>query len=1112
MRWSRSIVSTCAFAAAAAAAGSASALEECRLLRQPDIQGNRIVFVYAGDLWTVARAGGVASRLTAHEGLETFPKFSPEGRTVAFTAEYDGNADAFTVPVEGGEPVRLTWHPFADGVAEWYPDGKALLVRSTSHSNMQRYARFFKIALPGGFPELLPLPIAGYASFAADGNRIAYVYPTYDNRTWKRYKGGNAPEVWTYDFARNVSEKITDWDGSDEWPMWYQNTIYYNSDRDGRRQNIWAYDTQAKTHRQVTTFADYDVKWPSVGSDALVFENGGYLYVMDLPSEKVAKIQVLVPDDKPATRAEYRNVSEWIEDADLSPSAKRIVIAARGELFTAPAEKGDVRNLTNTPGVRERGPVWSPDGKWVAYFSDASGEYEIHVIGADGKTPDRQVTKDCDTYRFRLAWSPDSKKLAFNDKKLQLSWCDVATGKTTRVDQSTAGEIQEFNWSPDSKWLTYSRVADSGMGQVCLYSLATGKATFVSSGMWDDFSPVFDPKGRYVYFASRRIFDPQFGNFEFDFQFRATDKLYAVTLQDTTKSPVQPQSDEETGADDAQGSDKADAKDQGGKAKDGKAKKGKKDAKSEGDEADDGGKPADVRIDLAGIGGRVAEIPVPPSRYTAISALADKILYVEIEDPDPDADGPPPGTIHLYDLEKRKVEDVIGGVTPGFTLSKDGSKLLYKGGDTFGIVEATADHKVGDGKVETGTLMANVDPRREWKQMFEEAWRLERDFYYDPKMGGLDWNQVGASYRALLPYVAHRHDLNYILGEMIGELSTSHTYVSGGDYPDVQHVQTGLLGCDWIRDEQSGLYRFQQIYRERDWNSGVRAPLGEPGVNIKAGDFLLAVNGRPVKAPDDVYAAFVGTVDKQVTITVGGSPGDKAPRTYTVQPVANEASLRYTAWVNANRRKVDEATGGRIAYIHVPNTATAGIQEFSKQYYPQVEKQGIIVDERFNGGGFIPDFFVERLMRKTWVYWSSRDGKDFRTPGSAIDGPKCMLVNQYAGSGGDAFPYYFRLAGLGPVIGKRTWGGLVGISHGIPLMDGGNVTMPDFGMWDPATGDWAVENHGVDPDIDVENIPADMVNGRDAQLERAIQYSLDELAKLPPKRPARPAYKVRVTR
>jgi tricorn protease len=629
-----------------------------------------------------------------------------------------------------------------------------------------------------------------------------------------------------------------------------------------------------------------------------------------------------------------------------------------------------------------------------------------------------------------------------------------------------------------------------------LCNITDGKVTSLSDGMTDDRSPCFDPEGKYLYFISSRTIHPTVSQFELNYQFHNSDRIYAITLQDSLHSPTEPLSDEETGSDDSKsGDDKSKAHPAAGKPAAGAA------AAPAG--------PAPIHVDLGGIAQRQTALPLRAGNYDNLRAFKGKLLYLDVGEPDFEGDGNSKAALHVYDLAKQEDKTVISGVEPSFSASKDGAKVLYRAGGSFGIVDAAEGKKPGDGKVDASTLMAVVDPKQEWLQMYNETWRLERDFYYDPAMGGLDWKAVGDHYRELIPYVAHRSDLNYVIGELIGELATSHSYVSGGETPAIPRTAVGLLGADYSLDPANGLYRFQKIYRRRDWNSNVRAPLAEPGIHVAEGDYLLAVNGQPVRSPMNVYAAFVGTADQLTRITVGRAAGDPAARTYTVKPVGSEYSIRYTEWVSANRDLVTRETGGRVAYIHVPNTSFQGIQEFIKQYYPQLDRQGMIVDERNNGGGFNPEFFISRLTRSTWIYRSRRNGAGVRQPSAAVDGPKCMLINEHAGSGGDSFPYYFHMLNIGPLIGKRTWGGLVGLAHGISLVDGGSITMPEIGAWD-RNGKWIVENHGVDPDIEVVNSPADEAAGRDPQLERAIQYCKEELQKNPPAALQRPPYKTQV--
>ncbi len=1066
------------------AAGPAHA-GEARLLRMPDIHGDTVVFVYAGDLWTVNRAGGTARRLTTFAGMERFPKFSPDGKWIAFTGDYDGNDEVYVIPAGGGEPRRLTWHPGSDQVITWSPDSREVYFRSKRLSPNRRYDRMFHVPVGGGWPEPVALPICERISFSPRGTDLAaYTELNREFRTWKRYTGGTAEDIWIYDFKANRSEKITDWVGTDRFPMWHGDRIYFNSDRENWKLNLYAYDVSTKAVTKLTDFKEYDVRWPSLGGDAIVFENGGWLYVVDLPDGTPRKIPVELSTDAVWARPALTRVSDLIGGASVSPSAKRVAFEARGDLFTVPAEHGDVRPLTADSGVYQRYPAWSPDGRWISCFSDATGEYELYVLPQDGSTPPRQVTSGSRSFRFSQAWSPDSKTVAFADKTWSLWTADVATGKTTRVDKSEVADITEYAWSPDSRWLAYVKLDDNNMGSIFLRARDGGEPVRVTGALTDDYAPAFSADGRYLYFLSNRHFNPTFGDFAFEYVLTDATGIYAVALAADTPEPFPPRSDEETpGAGDAQGGNKA------GKSGDTEAKE------------------VTVRVDPEGIGDRISEVPVPAGNYRDLAATGDKLFFLSREEAggDDEDEAPRGGAVLKYfDTAKREVKTVLAGVR-SYQLTPDGAKVLVQAGRSWAIVDAAEDQKPGDGTLDTSGLETVVDFPAEWKEMFVDAWRLERDFYYDPAMHGVDWPAMRERYEPLVAYVRYRDDLNYVIGELIAELSTSHTYVGGGDRPEVRRIGVGLLGADFEADRGAGRYRFSRILRLSNWDETVLAPLAQTGVEVHEGDYLIAVDGEPVTTDRSVYAWFQNADGKQVRITVNSRPSDEGGRTYTVKPVGNEIPLRYEAWVEANRERVYAATGGEVAYIHMPDTAMEGVKRFSRDFYNQTDKKGLILDGRYNSGGFIPDYMVDRLSRPFLGYWSNREGRDSRTPGAAIEGPKACVTNSWAGSGGDAIPYFFREAGLGPIVGTRTWGGLVGISRDIRLMDGGGVTMPDFGFWIPGKG-WQVENHGVDPDHVVLNRPEEVMAGHDPQLEKAIELVKAALAAAPPaaKRPPYP--------
>jgi len=1080
---------------------------EARLLRFPTLSRESIAFVYAGDLWTAPRSGGQARQLTTDPGLEWLPRYSPDGKWIAFTGKYDGNQDVYVIPAEGGEPRRLTWwtdvgHPAEragpnNEVIGWTPDGGRVLFRSRHQAWEERSGRLFTVGLDGALPEPLAIPEGGLAAFSPDGKKIVYNRIWRNFRTWKRYRGGMTQNLWIYDFAGNTLEKLTEKDNTSTDPMWVGNTVYFTSDRE-KTANLFSIDFPTKALRKLTDYSEYDVRWASAGPGGIVYENGGYLYLLDTATGRNGKVEIRVPSDLRTARTEFVKVNDKITDGGLSPEGKRAVLVARGEIFTLPAEKGNTRNLTNTSGAHERGAAWSPDGKWIAYVSDQTGEDEIWMLPQDGKGPAQQLTLDGHCWRFGPSWSPDSKKIAFADKDQKLFVLDVANRKLTQADQAKNAEITWYAWSPDSRWVAYYKQDPQQFHQVYLYSLEGGKVSRVTSEMNDSTEPVFDPGGKYLYFLSDRDLNASVGAFDFSYVYNNPTKVYALTLRKDLPSPFAPESDEVKSAEE-RGKEEASASEEGkGKNKEDKKKQKDEPEKEKKQEA----KP--LKIDLEGIENRIAVFPMEAGNLGALRVAKTAVFYLSYP-PNTLTGGSerPTGDLHAFDLEKRKNGVLLAGVS-GYDLSPDGTKILYVAGEQYGIIDAKpGSAKVGDGAIKTDGMEMKLDHRAEWRQIFDEAWRLERDFFYVPNMHGVDWPGMKRKYGALLPYVGHRSDLTYLIGEMIGELNIGHTYVGGGDAPKTRAVPIGLLGTDYAVDPASGRYRISRILLGQNWKESRRSPLTEPGVDVPEGSYLLAIDGASLKSPGVPDDLLQGKAEGTVRLTINDRPTEKGAREVTVRPVADEEDLRYYDRIERNREKVDAATDGKVGYIHIPNMGGEGLNEFVRQYYPQIRKQGLIVDVRNNGGGFVSQLIIERLRRVLAGMGNSRNGGVDTYPAQAFYGPMVCLINHYAASDGDIFSYYFKKYALGPLIGTRTWGGVVGIRGYSPLIDGGYVTRPEFGDYD-LEGRWKIEGHGVDPDIEVDNRDDLVVQGHDPQLEKGIEVVLEEIRKNPKTLPPPP--------
>jgi tricorn protease len=1088
-------------------AHAAQAQGERTFMRMPTLHGQTIVFVAHDNLWAVDRAGGVARRLTSDPGQDSMPRFSPDGKWIAFTGNYQGNQDVYAIPAEGGAARRLTFHsdivthaPTRWGpdnmVLTWTPDSKNIVFLTRAVAWNSWYSRPFEVPVTGGLPVPMPLDRAGLMSFSPDGHTIAYNRIFRNFRTWKRYDGGLAQDIYTYDFDSKKLTQITSAPGTETSPMWVGSKIYYLSDNDShRRANIWVHDLAGGADREITHFTDYDIDFPSAGQDAIVFQQGGFLWLLDLATEKLTRLDVRVPDDGTRTGERFVHAEKTLRDTDtaqqtdyaLSPNGKRALFSARGDLFSVPEEHGVTRNLTETSNADEDHPAWSPDGSTIAYTTDASGGQQIALRPAAGG-PEKQLTHFTEGFFYTPVFSPDGKSLAFSDGEHRL-WVVGTDGSAPKqIAQNGYGEIHDQSWSPDGRYLAFSQARPTHLNAIWLHDMSTGQSVQISDGMEDDFAPVFSPDGKYLVFVSNRHENPTFSTTEMNVATLKTTGIYLAPLARDTASPFAPQSDE--------GSVEPPKKPESDKPK--------------------GWKPGAIKpihIDIEGLMGRAVKLPIEPANIASLDVRDQQIFY--LTKPPDMIEGALPGekpALHVFNLETRKDAVVVTGAE-NYSLSADGQKLLYKDGSAFRIVDAKPGQIVMPGTIGHKPLALDgmrtkIDPPLEWAEMFENAWRLERDLFFNPKTNGIDWHAVHDAYAKLLPLVGSREDLNYLIGQVQGELGNSHTYVGGGDAgTPVEDVPTALLGADLAVDAASGRTVFARVLQGDNTRSDYRSPLTAPGIGVKTGDYLLAINGHELKAPVSAYSLLVG-VQGQVTLTVAPTADGKR-RDVVIEPLKTELSLREKSWIDHNRAIVDRLSGGRIAYVYLSNMESLGMEQFVRQFYPQMDKQALIVDDRWNGGGFIDEILLERLRRVLVGMSTNREHVPMTIPEQLLVGPKLCLINHYSASDGDIFPYYFRKYGLGPLLGTRTWGGVRGIRGNWTLLDGGYITIPEDSLYG-LDSQWVIENHGVDPDIAIEDDPASIMADHDTQLEAAVKYLTEKLGAnphpLPPAPPLLPAY------
>ena len=1045
-----------------------------RLFRFPTTNGKHIVFTYAGDLYSVGINGGEAHRLTSDVGYEMFAQFAPKGDTLAFTAQYDGNTEVYKMSAAGGAPIRITYTATLnrDDVADrmgpnnivmtWTPDGKEIVYRSRKQSFNSFVGSLFKVSSLGGLSEELPLPTGGFCSYSPDGKKLAYNRVFREFRTWKYYKGGMADDIWIYDFESKKVENITNNVAQDIIPMWHKNQVFFISDRD-RIMNLFSYNLETKELMKMTQFKEYDIKFPTIHGDYIVFGNGGYIYTYHIPDQKLTKVEISIKNDFLGGREQWIDASKKVASLSASPAGERIAVSAHGEVFNLPVKHGITYNMTKSSGAHDRNVEWSPDGKYIAYISDKSGEYEIYIQKPDLSEEAIQLTDEATTYKFSLQWSPDSKKILWSDKELNLLYVDIATKSVTKVAHSRKWEIRNYNWSPDSRWITYADNDGKGMDKIFIYSLESKESKAVTMGWYDTGSPVFSDNGKYLFFTSSRIFNPTYSSTEWNHSYSNMNKIYFVTLRKDTPSPFAFKNDEVKI--DTEGEEKTD---------DPTNKKEDKSSDSK-----------NISIDFDGIQGRVVDLPIAASNYWNVDVAGDVVYYNQW------TQGGQGMFFKSYSLKKQKETNLGKGI--GFGIISNRKKMIVMQTGRYQIIALPSAPVKISKPITMKDMRIWVDKHAEWNQIYNEAWRQMRDFFYDPNMHGVDWKAMHEKYAVMLPYVNHRNDLTYLIGELIGELNVGHAYSGTGDRPKVERIYTGLLGAKLSKDV-SGYYRIDKILDGENFRSNLRSPLKEVGVDVKEGDFIVAVNGVSTKDMNDVYTALVGQANKLVELKINSIESEDGAKTIIIKPIADEAKLYYYNWVQNNIDIVNKATNGEVGYIHVPDMGRDGLNEFVKYFYPQLSKKALIIDDRGNGGGNVSPMLIERLRREITRANIARNVEiPGQTPQQMMTGPMVLLINNYSASDGDLFPYSFRLHKMGKIIGVRSWGGVVGIRGSLPFIDGGSMTRPEFASYSADGKKWIIEGHGVEPDIVVDNDPAREYAGTDDQLNRAIEEILKDL-------------------